>query len=71
MVNVKKMATLGRAALSTRSIFTLLSQNCKYVIPSASASSKNYSTAAENVENYDVIIAGGGMVGATLACAIG
>jgi len=64
------MAALRKTILSHR--FTLLSQKCKHVIASASAvSRKNYSTVVEDEEKYDIIITGGGMIGATLACAIG
>ncbi|KYM93567.1 PREDICTED: ubiquinone biosynthesis monooxygenase COQ6, mitochondrial [Cyphomyrmex costatus] len=55
-----------------RLAFTSLSRNCERVIPYANVVSKNsYSTTkTENEETYDVIIAGGGMIGTTLACAI-
>ncbi|XP_029172891.1 ubiquinone biosynthesis monooxygenase COQ6, mitochondrial [Nylanderia fulva] len=65
------MAALGEAGVSYR-FLTLFSQKCKYAIPSASAASrKSYSTAVTDEEKYDVIVTGGGMIGATLACAIG
>ncbi|XP_070167133.1 ubiquinone biosynthesis monooxygenase COQ6, mitochondrial [Polyergus mexicanus] len=66
------MAALKKAVFSYRLVFTSLSQKCKHAVPSATAvSRKNYSTVVENEEKYDVIITGGGMIGATLACAIG
>lgn len=65
------MAALKEAVFSYRLVFTSLSQKYKHAVPSATAvSRKNYST-VENEEKYDVIITGGGMIGATLACAIG
>ncbi|XP_032667953.1 ubiquinone biosynthesis monooxygenase COQ6, mitochondrial [Odontomachus brunneus] len=60
-----------KKVFSSRILFSSLLQKYKYVIPNAVAvSKKNYSTAAESEENYDVIITGGGMVGTTLACSI-
>ncbi|XP_014477633.1 PREDICTED: ubiquinone biosynthesis monooxygenase COQ6, mitochondrial isoform X2 [Dinoponera quadriceps] len=60
-----------REVFSSRVIFSLLSQKYKYITPNAVAvSRKNYSTAVENEENYDVIITGGGMIGTTLACSL-
>ncbi|EZA55835.1 Ubiquinone biosynthesis monooxygenase COQ6 [Ooceraea biroi] len=65
------MAALREAVLSHRLAFMSLSQNYKRIIPNvAAASRKNYLSTAEQEENYDIIITGGGMVGTTLACAI-
>lgn len=67
------METLEKAMLSNR-LFLLSLQNYKHVIQSASATSKKtYSTSVEqiNEENCDVIVTGGGMIGTTMACALG
>ncbi|XP_011057251.1 PREDICTED: ubiquinone biosynthesis monooxygenase COQ6 [Acromyrmex echinatior] len=54
-----------------RLVLASLSRNCERVIPGTTVvSKKSYSTTAENEKTYDIIIAGGGMVGTTLACAI-
>ncbi|XP_011696914.1 PREDICTED: ubiquinone biosynthesis monooxygenase COQ6 isoform X1 [Wasmannia auropunctata] len=54
-----------------RFVLASLSRSRERVIPGATAiSRKSYSTTAENEETYDVVVAGGGMVGTTLACAI-
>ncbi|XP_011874711.1 PREDICTED: ubiquinone biosynthesis monooxygenase COQ6 isoform X2 [Vollenhovia emeryi] len=71
MVQNCKMAALRETVSTCRAIYSLLSRNRERVIPSVAAvSRRNYSVAAENEEPYDVIVAGGGMVGTTLACAI-
>jgi hypothetical protein len=66
------MAALKEAMSTCRLVFVSLARNCERVIPGATAiSRRNYSTVEENEETYDVVITGGGMVGRTLACAIG
>jgi len=65
-----KMVALREAMSMYRLV--LASRYCERVIPGATAiSKKSYSTTTENGETYDVVIAGGGMIGMTLACAIG
>ncbi|XP_018357936.1 PREDICTED: ubiquinone biosynthesis monooxygenase COQ6, mitochondrial [Trachymyrmex cornetzi] len=65
------MATIKVAMSTCRLVLASLSRNCERVIPGATVvSKKSYSTTAENEKTYDVVIAGGGMVGTTLACAI-
>ncbi|XP_012535074.2 ubiquinone biosynthesis monooxygenase COQ6, mitochondrial [Monomorium pharaonis] len=65
------MATLREAILTCRFVLVSLSRNCEHVIPGVTAvSRKNYSTVTDNEKTYDVIVAGGGMVGTTLACAL-
>ena len=60
--------------MKTVTYFDVLSsalKRYKYVIPNGSMLvTRNYSISAQNHENYDIIITGGGMVGTTLACAI-
>ncbi|XP_017876417.1 ubiquinone biosynthesis monooxygenase COQ6, mitochondrial-like [Ceratina calcarata] len=64
------MAALTKTVMRSN-ILALISRNYKYAAPNLSLlSTRDCSTAAENVENYDIIISGGGMVGTTLACAI-
>lgn len=64
------MAALTKTV--TRSnVLTLISRKYTYPLSNLSLlSTRDYSTPAQDVENYDIIISGGGMVGTTLACAI-
>jgi len=48
-----------------------LSRHCERVPGAIAISRKSYSTAIENGETYDVVIAGDSMIGMILACAIG
>ena len=66
------MAVFSEALSSSRCIFTLLLRNYKYtVVHPCTIIRKVHSTTSENNENYDIIITGGGLVGTTLACALG
>jgi len=46
-------------------------QRLVYIQKSFSTSGSHAEETGSRVENYDIIIAGGGMVGTTLACSLG
>lgn len=53
-------------------ILSIALKRYKCFIPNGSILvTRDYSISAQNHENYDIIITGGGMVGTTLACALG
>lgn len=66
------MAVFTEAMSSSRCIFAILSRNYKFTAPQSCTSVRNiHSTLNDNSENYDIIVTGGGLVGTTLACALG
>lgn len=68
---MKKMAMFLKAVTS-RGILTSISTKYGNIVPYVPTLAARYcSTSKQNDENYDIIITGGGMVGTTLACAIG
>lgn len=70
-INKRKMATFMKTVTYCDVLSSAL-KRYKYFIPNGSMPvTRNYSISAQNHENYDIIITGGGMVGTTLACAIG
>lgn len=57
---------------SSRCVLSTFSHNYRVILPNVCKTSKNYSTSTSSDEkNYDIVITGGGMVGTTLACALG
>lgn len=65
------MAIFGKAMIFC-DVLALTLKRCKYIISNGSMlTTKSFSISTQNHENYDIIITGGGMVGSTLACAIG
>lgn len=65
------MALFGKA-MTYCDVLALTLKRCKYIISNGSMlTAKPFSISTQNDENYDIIITGGGMVGSTLACAIG
>lgn len=63
------MATFGKA-MTFCDVLALTLKRC--IISNGSMlPAKPFSISTQNHENYDIIITGGGMVGSTLACAIG
>lgn len=65
------MATFMKAVTYCDGL-SLILKRCKYVALNRSMfMTKHCSTSTQSYENYDITISGGGMVGTTLACAIG
>jgi hypothetical protein len=71
------MATVASIVLRQSTIYSLLSSRklilCRNSLAIVTNAVRNYSESIENKpsEFYDVVIAGGGMVGTTLACTLG
>ena len=66
------MAVFSEAMSSSRCVFAYLSRNYKYTVFHPCTIVRNaHSATCESSENYDIIVTGGGIVGTTLACALG